>query len=245
MYDVITLFILYICRYANYVCDLVFVVELVLRISVWPSPVRFFYQVFNVMDVIAVTIMAMTSVVAFKHPYFWIQNSNIVAVYVVIAVCCCLRSLRILKVMQHNVGMRVLQLALQVSARELSLLLLLLIIGVVVFATMAFFAEFPNPKSSFIHIPSGFWWALVTMTTVGYGDMVPTTDLGKTVGAACAFSGILALSLTVPIVASNFHRFYHLLGLRNETLDISMDRKDGPNEVQMKEDRSDTEAETF
>ena len=182
--------------------------------------------------------MALSSAVSLYSPHFWVRYSNIVAVYVVIALCCCLRSLRILKVMQHNVGMRVLQLAMQVSARELGLLLLLLIIGVIIFATMVFFAEFPNDDSQFIHIPAGFWWALITMTTVGYGDMVPSTDFGRVVGAVYALTGILVLSLTVPVVASNFHRFYHLLALKNETLDMSLDKRNASNGIHFRETKA-------
>jgi hypothetical protein len=56
----------------------------------------------------------------------------------------------------------------------------------------------------FRSIPVAVWWAIVTLTTVGYGDIVPSTPLGRLFGAATVFSGIVVLSLPITILGSNF-----------------------------------------
>ncbi len=72
---------------------------------------------------------------------------------------------------------------------------------------------FEDPSlNEFSSIPAGFWWAVVTMSTVGYGDMIPQTVMGKLVGSSCALVGILTLSLPVPIIVSNFTYYYQSEG---------------------------------
>jgi len=90
------------------------------------------------------------------------------------------------------------------------LLIFFLIIGIVIFASLVYYAERIqyNPTNDFTSIPVGLWWAIVTMTTVGYGDMTPKTYVGMFVGSLCALTGVLTIALPVPVIVSNFALFY-------------------------------------
>jgi len=90
------------------------------------------------------------------------------------------------------------------------LLIFFLIIGIVISAALVYYAERIqyNPDNDFTSIPVGLWWAIVTMTTVGYGDMTPKTYLGMVVGSFCALTGVLTIALPVPVIVSNFALFY-------------------------------------
>lgn len=57
-------------------------------------------------------------------------------------------------------------------------------------------------------IPGSFWWAIVSMTTVGYGDMVPLGIFGKLIGTLSVVSGLLSIALPVPVIVTNFNNFY-------------------------------------
>ncbi|CAN0427534.1 unnamed protein product [Lampetra planeri] len=129
------------------------------------------------------------------------------------------RILRIFKLTRHFVGLRVLGHTLRASINEFLLLIIFLALGVLIFATMIFYAERfgANPNdptasdhTSFKNIPIGFWWAVVTMTTLGYGDMYPQTWSGMLVGALCALAGVLTIAMPVPVIVNNFSMYYSL-----------------------------------
>lgn len=120
------------------------------------------------------------------------------------------RILRLFKLTRHSPGLRILIHTFKASAKELTLLVFFLMLGIVVFASLVYYAERlqDNPDNKFESIPLGLWWAIVTMTTVGYGDMAPNTYVGMFVGALCALAGVLTIALPVPVIVSNFSMFY-------------------------------------
>ena len=96
------------------------------------------------------------------------------------------------------------------SLHELFMLTYFLVLFIVIFASLVYYAERTqfNPKNDFDSIPVGLWWAIITMTTVGYGDLTPKTYLGMLVGSMCAVLGVLTIALPVPVIVSNFALFY-------------------------------------
>ncbi len=76
-------------------------------------------------------------------------------------------------------------------------------------ASLAYLAEHRAQPVAFGTIPAALWWAVVTMTTVGYGDVVPITPLGKLLGGAIAIIGIGMVALPAGLLASGFSEQLH------------------------------------
>ena len=121
-----------------------------------------------------------------------------------------LRLLRIFRINKQYKELRVLILSLRSSSKELTLMLVIFLVLVALFANFIYYAEFLEP-STFPTTFSGLWWAVVTLTTVGFGDVVPKTSPGKLVGAMCAACGLIFLAMPIAIISSKFHEHYQAM----------------------------------
>lgn len=187
-------------------CIVWFSFEFTMRFLSCPSKPVFFKNIMNLIDVVAIAPYFITLGLDLAEHQGSSQQAASLAILRVIRL---VRVFRIFKLSRHSKGLQILGQTLHASLRELGLLIFFLIIGVVLFSSSVYFAEAEDPESGFSSIPDAFWWAVVTMTTVGYGDMCPSTIGGKFVGSLCAIAGVLTIALPVPVIVSNFNYFYH------------------------------------
>ncbi|XP_064862190.1 potassium voltage-gated channel subfamily A member 10-like isoform X2 [Oncorhynchus nerka] len=188
-------------------CIVWFFFELVVRFVVCPSKSNFFHNLMNIIDIVSIIpyfVTLVTELVTTPD-----QNSSQNMSLAILRIIRLVRVFRIFKLSRHSKGLQILGQTLKASMRELGLLIFFLFIGVILFSSAIYFAEVDEPSTQFVSIPDGFWWAVVTMTTVGYGDMCPITVGGKMVGTLCAIAGVLTIALPVPVIVSNFNYFYH------------------------------------
>ncbi|XP_032369202.1 potassium voltage-gated channel subfamily A member 1 [Etheostoma spectabile] len=188
------------------VCIIWFSFEIIVRFFASPSKPDFFKNIMNSIDIVSIL------------PYFITLGTDLAQQqgngqqamsFAILRIIRLVRVFRIFKLSRHSKGLQILGHTLRASMRELALLIFFLVIGVILFSSAVYFAEADEPTSQFTSIPDAFWWAVVTMTTVGYGDMKPITVGGKIVGSLCAIAGVLTIALPVPVIVSNFNYFYH------------------------------------
>ena len=100
--------------------------------------------------------------------------------------------------------------------------MMILVISGLIFASLTYYIEMVSQErltstnlsmiylqeydSGFTDIPTSFYWVIITMSTVGYGDIFPVSGLGKLVGTFTAISGALTMSLPLPVIVSNFEK---------------------------------------
>lgn len=119
------------------------------------------------------------------------------------------RLLRYFKLARYSAGMSSLLAALQLERRALAASLVLLLGAMIVWASIMYIVEGRAQPEKFGTIPDAMWWALVTLTTVGYGDVVPVTAAGKIVAALTMITGFMMLALPVGIIATAFAEQIH------------------------------------
>ncbi|HEV7301321.1 MAG TPA: ion transporter [Tepidisphaeraceae bacterium] len=115
-----------------------------------------------------------------------------------------LRLLRVLKLGRYSRAVGLLGNVLRSRGPELAVMFLILMIVIVVAAGAVYYAEHEAQPEVFSSIPASMWWAVVTLTTIGYGDVYPVTHLGKLLGGIIAICGIGIVALPTAIIASGF-----------------------------------------
>ena len=187
------------------ICIFYFTVEIIIRISSCPDRKKLFLLPLTWVDILSIVPYFVEIMIVYIKPdlelTWYVQMLSIIRL---------IRIFRIFRLTRHFSGLKILAHTIKASAKELLLLIMFLLITVLIFACLIYYAEiaFESPENDFSDIPVGFWWAVVTMTTLGYGDMYPRTGLGYLVGGLCAVTGVLVLALPVPVIVNNFALYY-------------------------------------
>lgn len=116
-----------------------------------------------------------------------------------------LRMLTILRLGRYSTGMQLMGRVVWTRRGELGALLLIVVVLLLCAATIMYFLEHDAQPRIFASIPHSLWWAIVTLTTVGYGDAVPVTLAGKLVGGLVALLGVGVVAMPAGILASGLN----------------------------------------
>ena len=115
----------------------------------------------------------------------------------------------VIKLSRYHASMSLLGRVVRNEAGPIAAALFVLVMLLVVAASFGFLAEHEAQPEAFANMLDALWWAVVTMTTVGYGDIVPVTPLGKLVGGLIAVIGLGMVALPAGLLASGFSEQLH------------------------------------
>ncbi len=177
---------------AEWVFTGLFTVEYLLRLSCVGRPARYATSFFGIIDLLAV-IPTYVSVL-FPGAQFLL----------VIRLVRILRVFRVLKLVHYMSEADVLLAALRNSRRKITIFVFAVLTLVVILGSLMYLIE--GSANGFTSIPRGVYWAIVTLTTVGYGDISPQTSLGQALAAVVMITGYAIIAVPTGIVTSEITR---------------------------------------
>lgn len=165
-----------------------FSLEYVVRLWVSPRPLRYAMSFFGIVDIFSI-------IPSYVGLLIWDSQSLIV-----IRAIRLLRVFRVLKLAQFLGEGETLLKALLASRFKITVFLGSVLSGVLIVGTIMFIVE--GPENGFNNIPEGMYWAIVTLTTVGYGDLAPATPLGRFLASAVMIMGYGVIAVPTGIVSA-------------------------------------------
>lgn len=175
-----------------------FTIEYVVRLYSAPSFIKFVRSPMGILDIVAIM------------PFYFTLSITLNPVQVqsfsVLLALRLFRVLRIFKLSRYSTALGLLVKTLYSSSEQLKSLCFCFMVGVILFSSAVFYAE--DDVTTYPSIPHAFWWTIITMTSVGYGDVVPATIAGRLVGSFCAMCGLILFCLPTPVLVSNFIKYY-------------------------------------
>jgi voltage-gated potassium channel len=165
---------------------ILFTIEYILRLIAVQRPLRYARSFFGVVDVLSILPTYVSLLIPVTH------------YLLVIRILRLLRIFRVLKLAEYLEEATILRRALAASQRKISVFLLAVVTLVVIIGTLMYVIE--GEEHGFTSIPIGIYWAVVTLSTVGYGDVSPQTPLGKAFAVVVMLVGYGIIAVPTGIV---------------------------------------------
>ncbi len=173
---------------------ILFTIEYGLRIWLVRRKRRYIFSFFGIIDLLSILPTYLELLLAGTH-YF-----------TVIRILRLLRMFRVLKMARHMSEANILMNALAASRAKIAVFLFGVLSLVTLEGTLMYFLEHNVPNSQFTSIPESMYWGIVTVTTVGYGNIIPVTVLGKIVASFMMMTGFAIIAVPTGIVSAELHK---------------------------------------
>ena len=171
---------------------IVFTLEYILRLISIKSPVRYAFSFFGIVDIL--------SILPTYLSFFFVGTQQLL----VIRILRILRVFRILKLVQYTHQAQILTGAISNSRHKIFVFFFFIFTILIIFGSLMYLIE--GPENGFTSIPHGIYWAVVTLTTVGYGDIAPHTVLGRIVASLIMLTGYSVIAVPTGIFTSELNK---------------------------------------
>jgi voltage-gated potassium channel len=174
-------------RVAEWAVTIVFIVEYVIRIWISDYWRRYAFGFFGVVDLVAILPSFISLIIPGSQVLAVIRALRLVRVF------------RILHMLEYVREAQLLLMALIASRQRLIVFMLAVLAMVTIFGTVVYLVE--TPEAGFTSVPRSIYWAIVTLTTVGYGDIAPQTPLGQILASMIMILGYAIIAIPTGIVS--------------------------------------------
>ena len=171
---------------------ILFTIEYLLRLIAVRRPSRYALSFFGIVDLIAVLPTYLSVLLPGAQALLVVRSLRLLRVF------------RIFKLAEYLGEARVLTQALRASARKIAVFIQTVLVLVLIVGSLMYLIE--TPEAGFTSIPQSIYWAIVTMTTVGYGDIAPQTVLGKLLASLVMILGYGIIAVPTGIVTVELSR---------------------------------------
>lgn len=174
---------------AEWIITLLFSFELIARLACVDRPLKYIFSFFGMVDVVSI----LPSYIALAIPG--------AQAWAIVRTLRLLRVFRVLKMGRHLKEANTLLHALKQTWPKITVFITVIFCSIIILGTVMYLIE-ANENSGFDDIPTSVYWAIVTMTTVGYGDIAPASPLGKFVAALIMLFGYAILIVPTGIFSA-------------------------------------------
>lgn len=181
----------------EYIFAVFFSAEYFLRLYCSPNPKKYAYSFFGIIDLLSILPMY----IGFFFPH--------VQYAIILRSLRLIRVFRILKLFNFLTEGNLLLRALYASGKKIAVFFLFVVLLVICLGTLMFMVEGTHDGTSFNNVPNSIYWAVVTLTTVGYGDITPMTTMGRFLSAVIMLLGYTILAVPTGIVSATMIQESH------------------------------------
>ncbi|XP_030213790.1 potassium voltage-gated channel subfamily V member 2 [Gadus morhua] len=216
------------CEHVESMCIAFFTMEYLLRLVSTPDLESFCRSMLNTVDLVAILPQYLQLVLEFfdneenymKHEADMQAVRQVGKLGQVLRIMRLMRIFRILKLARHSTGLRAFGFTLRQCYQQVGCLFLFIAMGIFSFSAMVYTVEHDMPQTNFTSIPAAWWWAAVSISTVGYGDIYPETILGRLFAFICISFGIILNGLPISILFNKFSDYYAKLKTNEYTANM-------------------------
>ena len=172
----------------EWIFTIIFTIEYILRLVSIKNPVRYMFSFLGIIDLLAIIPSYLSIFLAGAQSLLVFRALRLLRVF------------RIFKLSHYISEMRFLGTAIKGSVRKISIFMLIVLMLVIILGSVMYLVE--SGENGFSSIPESIYWAIVTITTVGYGDITPATTAGKFVASIIMLMGYAIIAVPTGIVTT-------------------------------------------